>query len=209
MPTKAVVFDFNGTLSDDEPILYEVYAELFANAGRPLSEREYLDQLAGQTEDEIVRRWLGRDDPELIAERIARYIERASDGSTVNDDVRAAIRYAAERVPVAIVSAATLEEIEAVVGAAALEPFIAAIVSADDVANGKPHPEPYLRAADILGVPAAETLVFEDTEAGVASAKTAGMRVVAVTSTLGSERLGRADELVEQIDLESVRRLLA
>jgi beta-phosphoglucomutase len=208
MPTKAVVFDFNGTLSDDEPILYAVYAELFAEAGRPLSERDYLDQLAGQTEEEIVRRWLGRDDPELIAERIARYIERASDGSTVNDEVRAAIRYVAERVPVAIVSAATLEEIEAVIVAAALEPSIAAIVSADDVANGKPHPEPYLRAAEILRVPADETLVFEDTEAGVASAKAAGMRVVAVTSTLGSERLGQADELVERIDLESVRRLL-
>lgn len=208
MTTDAIAFDFNGTLSDDEPVLYAVYAELFAEAGRPLSERAYLDQLAGQTEEEIVRRWLGRDDPELIAERIARYIERAKDGTTVDTDVRAAVRYASERVPVAIVSAATLEEIEVVVAAADLEGYVSVIVSADDVANGKPHPEPYLRAAELLGVAASDTLVFEDTEAGVASAKAAGMRVAAVTRTLGAARLGQADELVERVDVAAVRRLL-
>ncbi len=209
MPVDAVVFDFNGTLSDDEPVLYAVYAELFAEAGRPLSERDYLDQLAGHTEEEIVRRWLGRDDPELVAERIARYIARVDDGSTVDDDVRSAVRYVAERLPVAIVSAAALEEIEAVVTAAALQSYLTAIVSADDVANGKPHPEPYLRAAETLGVSPDAMLVFEDTEAGVASAKAAGARVVGVVRTLGAERLAQADELVERIDLSTVQRLLA
>jgi beta-phosphoglucomutase-like phosphatase (HAD superfamily) len=209
MPVDAVVFDFNGTLSDDEPVLYAVYAELFAEAGRPLSERDYLDQLAGQTEEEIVRRWLGRDDPDLVTERIARYIARVSDGSTVDDDVRSAVRYAAERAPVAIVSAAALEEIEAVITAAALESCITAIVSSDDVANGKPHPEPYLRAAATLEVATEAMLVFEDTEAGVASAKAAGARVVGVTRTLGAERLAQADELVERVDLAVVQRLLA
>ena len=208
MPVDAVVFDFNGTLSDDEPVLYAVYAELFAEAGRPLSERDYLDRLAGQTEEEIVRRWLGRDDPELVTERIARYIARVDDGSTVDDDVRSAVRYAAERVPVAIVSAAALEEIEAVVRAAGLESSITAIVSADDVANGKPHPEPYLRAAETLEVPTEAMLVFEDTEAGVASAKAAGARVVGVTRTLGAERLAQADVLIDRVDLAVVRRLL-
>jgi beta-phosphoglucomutase-like phosphatase (HAD superfamily) len=43
MAFGAVIFDFNGTLSDDEPILYRVYAEMFAEHGRPLSEREYYD----------------------------------------------------------------------------------------------------------------------------------------------------------------------
>ncbi len=209
MPVDAVVFDFNGTLSDDEPVLYAVYAELFAEAGRALSERDYLDQLAGHTEEEIVRRWLGRDDPELVAERIARYIARVDDGSTVDDDVRSAVRYVAERLPVAIVSAAALEEIEAVVTAAALQSYLTAIVSADDVANGKPHPEPYLRAAETLGVSPDAMLVFEDTEAGVASAKAAGARVVGVVRTLGAERLAQADELVERIDLSTVQRLLA
>ena len=204
---RAVVFDFNGTLSDDEPILYAVYAELFAEQGRPLTEREYYGELAGHSEEEILERWLGRSTPELVADRIARYQARASDGATVYPEVREAVRYAAERVPVAIVSGAALEEIQPVVEAAGLE--IPVIVAADHVVDGKPHPEGYLIAARTLGVEPHDVLAFEDTEAGVASAKAAGMRVVAITRTLGAERLAEADELIAALDLATIQRLLA
>jgi beta-phosphoglucomutase-like phosphatase (HAD superfamily) len=206
--TRAIVFDFNGTLSDDEPLLYEVYAELFAEQGRPLTEDAYLEELAGNTEEEIVRRWLGRVDDGLIADRIARYVERAADGRTVDEDVRAAVRYAADRVPVGLVSAATREEIDPVVGAAGLAGLFTVVVSSGDVTQGKPHPEPYERAAELLDLPPHDVVAFEDTEAGVASAKAAGMHVVAVTRTLGAERLGQADDLVPRIDVDVVRRLV-
>jgi beta-phosphoglucomutase len=204
---RAVVFDFNGTLSDDEPILYAVYAEMFAEQGRPLSEREYYDELAGHSEEEILERWLGRSTPELVADRIARYRARASDGATVYSEVREAVRYAAERVPVAIVSGAALEEIEPIVEAAGLS--IPVIVAADHVRDGKPHPEGYLIAARTVDVEPRDVLAFEDTEAGVASARAAGMRVVGITRTLGAERLSGADELIPALDLETMQRLLA
>jgi HAD superfamily hydrolase (TIGR01509 family) len=208
VPFGAVIFDFNGTLSDDEPILYAVYAEMFAEQGRPLREREYYDELAGHSEEEILRRWLGRDDPELVAERIARYRARVADGATVYPDVRAAVRYAAERAKVAVVSGAALEEIEPVVVGAGLGDVLSVIVAADHVADGKPHPEGYLRAAELLGVPPAAALAFEDSEAGVASVKAAGMHCVGVTRTLGAERLAQADELIPELSLEAVSRLL-
>src|SRR3954451_14994969 len=128
MATRAIVFDFNGTLSDDEPLLYAVYAELFAERGRPLSEQEYLDELAGQTEDEIIRRWLGRVDHELIRERIDRYVAHASDGSTIDESARAAVRLAAEHVPVGIVSAAARREVGAVLGASGGAADVTALV---------------------------------------------------------------------------------
>ena len=206
MTPRAVVFDFNGTLSDDEPILYAVYAELFAEQGRPLSEREYYDELAGHSEEEILERWLGRSTPELVADRIARYRARSGDGSTVYPEVREAVRYAAQRVPVAIVSGAALEEIQPVVEAAGLD--IPIVVAADHVTDGKPHPEGYLIAARMLGVEPRHVLAFEDTEAGVASAKAAGMRVVGITRTLGAARLAVADELIEKLDLGTMQRLL-
>jgi beta-phosphoglucomutase len=206
--TRAIVFDFNGTLSDDEPLLYEVYAELFAERGRPLTEEAYLDELAGNTEEEIIRRWLGRVDDELIADRIARYVDRAADGRTVDDDVRAAVRYAAARVPIGVVSAATREEIDPVVAAAGLDGLFSVVVSSGDVTQGKPHPAPYQRAAELLDLPPGDIVAFEDTEAGVASAKAAGMQVVALTRTLSAERLAQADHLVPRIDLDVVRRLV-
>ena len=208
MPVRAVVFDFNGTLSDDEPILLRIYQELFAEHGRPLSEHEYYSELSGLSEEEIIGRWLGRVDEALIADRIARYRNLGADGSTVYPEVRDAVRYAAARVPVAICSGAFAEEIRPVVAAAGLTPFVSVLVAADHVAHGKPHPEGYLRAAELLGVPPTSVLAFEDTEAGVASARASGARVVGITRTLGAERLAEAHELADRIDLALLQRTL-
>ena len=206
---RAIVFDFNGTLSHDEPILCEIFIELFAEHGKPLSAQEYFDVLAGLSDPEIVRTWLGRDHPdvdEVIEERIRRYRAAVADGSSVPSELREAVRFAAERVPLAIVSGAARPEIEPVVEAAGLTGCFAAIVP---VEHGKPHPDGYLRALELLdgGLAAGDVLVFEDTEAGVASAKSAGMRCVAVLGTLSPERLAQADEIVERIDPPLMQRL--
>lgn len=73
------------------------------------------------------------------------------------------------------------------------------LVTADDVTNGKPHPEPYLKAAEELGVPAAECLVIEDAPAGIRAAQAGGMKVVALASTFDASRLGEADAVVKRL----------
>ena len=211
-PPRAVLFDFNGTLSHDEPILCEIFVELFAEHGKPLSAQEYFDELAGFSDPEIVRLWLGRDHPdvdEVIEERVRRYRAAVADGSSVPPHVRGAVRYAAARVPAAIVSGAARAEIEPVVQVAGLGGVLATIVSSDDVAEGKPHPEGYLRALELLdgGIEAPDVLVFEDTEAGVAAAKAAGMRCFAVLGTLAPARLSAADEIVPAIDVPLMERI--
>jgi beta-phosphoglucomutase len=210
---RAVIFDFNGTLSHDEPILLAIFQELFAEFGRPLSAEEYFDELAGRSDPEIVRTWLGADHPavgEVIERRIERYRELAADGSTVPEEVREAVRYAAERVPVAVVSGAARAEIEPVLEAAGLAGHVRVVVAAEDVLLGKPAPDGYLRALELLdgGIAASEVLVLEDTEAGVAAAKTAGMRCIAVLGTLAAERLAAADEIVPALDVGLMRRVL-
>ena len=116
----SVLFDFNGTISDDEPLLCAIFQELFADAGKPLEEEEYFDRLAGLSDPEIVIEWLGRPDPAIVDRKIARYRERAADGSTVDDETRRAVLFAAEHGPVAIVSGAARSEIEPVLAAAGL-----------------------------------------------------------------------------------------
>jgi len=215
MPCRAVTFDFNGTLSDDEEILFGVYAELFAEHGRPLGAEEYFARLAGLSEHEIVGAWLGdRDDLEaIVRERVDRYRAAVTDGSTVSEGVRAAVRFAASRVPVAVVSGATRAEIEPVVAAAGLGDMFCAIVDGEDVAHGKPHPESYELAVGLLGrhapgLVAAEVVALEDTEAGIASARAAGLPCIALAGTLPRDRLAQADEIVETIDEPLLRRLL-
>lgn len=211
MRPLAVVFDFNGTLSDDEPILCEIFRELFGEHGRPLSAQQYYDELAGISDPEIVRTWLGPDHPavdEVIEQRISRYRERVADGSSVPQSRREAVGYAAERVPVGIVSGAARAEIEPVLAAAGLAENVSFLVAAEDVERGKPHPDGYERAIALLGIESSDVLVFEDTEAGVAAAKAAGARAIAVLGTLAPERLAAADEIVATVDVPLMRRLL-
>ena len=212
MSASAVVFDFNGTLSDDEPVLCEIFMHLFAEHGRPMSAQEYFDHLAGLSDPEIVTTWLGEDHPDVravIGERETRYRAAAADGSTIHEHVREAVRFASEEVPLAICSGAARIEIEPVVEAAGLADCFRAIVTSNDVVHGKPDPEGYVKTLALLDADPAKAVVLEDTEAGIASARAAGVgRVLAMQTTLEPHRLAQADELIDRIDVDLMRRLL-
>jgi beta-phosphoglucomutase-like phosphatase (HAD superfamily) len=214
-PARALIFDFNGTLSDDEDIMELVTAEALAPHARPPTHQEYVDRLAGLSDEAMVREWLGdRDDVDaIVADRIEGYRRRMSDGRTIYQDMRKVVRWAASVVPVAIVSGAARAEILPVIEAAGIAELFTAVVTSDDVEHGKPHPEGYViglerlrdRAPDLSP---GDVAVIEDTEAGVLAAKAAGMRCLALLGTMPPERLAAADELIERLDLELVRRLL-
>ncbi len=73
------------------------------------------------------------------------------------------------------------------------------LVTSDDVVNGKPDPEPYLKGAMRLGFGPAECLVIEDAPAGIESARAGGMKVIGMASTYGVEKLTRADAIVQKL----------
>jgi HAD superfamily hydrolase (TIGR01509 family) len=207
----ALLFDFNGTISDDEGVQCAIFRELFAAQGRPLDEQEYFDELAGRSDPEIVERWLGAGHPaaaEVLERRVQLFRERAGDGSTVPPHVREAVLRAAGRAGLAIVSGATRSEVETVLRAAGLDVFDV-IVSAEGVTRGKPDPEGYLLALEQLRVQAADAVAIEDTPPGIAAAKAAGLRCVAVLGTAPRERLAEADEIASRLDSGLVDRLLA
>jgi beta-phosphoglucomutase len=205
---EALLLDFNGTLSDDEPLLCRIFQELFDEVGRPLTEAEYYDRLAGLSDREIVRIWLGREDPDLVERKITRYREVA-DGSTVTAEAREAVHAAAEEVAVAVVSGSARAEIDPVLAAAGLSDAVTLVVSADDIERSKPDPQGYLLALRRLGIGPHDAAAVEDSEAGVAAAKAAGVYCVAVTTTLPAARLSEADELAERVDRDLIRRLVS
>ena len=206
----ALLFDFNGTLSDDEGIQCAIFRELFAEQGRPLSEQEYFDVLAGRSDPEIVERWLGAGHPataDVLERRVRLFRERAGDGSTVPPHVRESVLRAAGRSRLAIVSGAVRSEVDMVLRAADIDVF-ELIVSAEDVTRGKPDPEGYLLALQRLRLEAADAIAIEDAPPGIAAAKAAGLSCVAVLGTAPRERLGQADEIVPRLDVGLVDRLL-
>ena len=198
MAIRALLLDFNGTLSDDEPLLCSIFQELFAELGKPISEAEYYDQLAGLSDPEVVEKWLGKPEPEVVARKIERYRELSADGSTVSAEARQAVLDAAGRVAVAVVSGSARSEIEPVLEAAGL-------CAVDLVRSSPPRtsstenrlPTAIVRALQLLEVGANEAVAVEDSDVGIAAAKAAGLRCVAVTGTLPPDRLAAADEIVE------------
>ena len=200
MPPTAVVFDFNGTISHDEPLLAVLFREMFAEIGIDVTESLYFEEFAGYSDPEIVDRVLARfgrgGEPEtakrLVARRIELYLAAVAERSPVQPGAAAAVREIASRVPVAIASGASRPEIEAVLKATGLRRLFEVIVTAEDIGNSKPHPEGYLIALGQLSVPGAGALAFEDSDLGVTAAISAGMRCVAIEGTAPPDRLRAA-----------------
>jgi HAD superfamily hydrolase (TIGR01509 family) len=111
-------------------------------------------------------------------------------------------------VPVVVVSGSARVEVETVLEAAGLSSAVSGLVAAEDVERGKPAPDGYLRALELLGISAEDAVAVEDSDVGVAAAKAAGLRCVAVAGTMSPKRLAAADEIVPRLDPELVRRLV-
>jgi beta-phosphoglucomutase-like phosphatase (HAD superfamily) len=212
---RAALFDFNGTISLDEPILDRLFREAFAGIGIELTSEEYYAELSGLSDPEIVVRALelhGRTaEPELcdrlLRAKIDRYKAVVLQEPTVPPDVLAFVRAVAERVPVAIGSGAVREEIVHVLDQHGLRDLFGVLVCIDDVERGKPDPETYLRCLAALrehhpGLGPEDCVVFEDSRFGIASAHAAGMRCVAVHTSGELVGLAAADLVVQGLTRE-------
>lgn len=118
---------------------------------------------------------------------MGRYAETELEGIVAVPGAMQVVR-ALQNHPWAIVTSAWRTLAEARVKAAGL-PVPKVIVPADEIRNGKPHPEGFLRAAELLAVPLEECLVFEDTRPGIEAGLNAGMQVVAILTTVPSSQL--------------------
>jgi HAD superfamily hydrolase (TIGR01509 family) len=110
-------------------------------------------------------------------------------------------------IPCIIASSTHRENITTTLDVLGLENSFAAMVTSEDVKRGKPDPEVFLTAAARIDVAPADAVVFEDALVGIAAAKAAGMRVVAVASTEPREKLAHADWVVDRLDELTVPQL--
>ena len=210
----AVIFDFNGTISDDEGLLAELFHQIFGEVGIDVPASLYFEEFAGHSDVEIAEGVLTRfgrnGDTDLLEHVVQRrtelYLQAQRSAPTVSPKAAECVRQIAARVPVAIASGAARLEIEAVLDAAGLRELFPVLVCLEDVVHGKPHPEGYLTALDRLAahthgtLSPEQTLVFEDSEPGLESALAAGMRCVLVAGTVAPERSSRAVGMVDALD---------
>lgn len=225
---RAVIFDFNGILVDDEPIHLELFRRVLKEEGISLSDREYYARYLGMDDKGCFRaafRERGRSIEErqlrqLIQRKADYYRESVKTNVRVFPGVRELVSLAAARFPLAIASGALRSEIEMIIERFGLKNYFQVIVSSEDITEGKPNPEVFLKALSRLNesprgaqsIRPSECLVIEDSKEGILGAHRAGIKCLAVANSHPADQLSEADAVVrslEGIDLPYLERLVA
>ena len=184
----AVLFDLDGVLVDSTAYIERQWRDWALSCG--LDPEPFLRVCHGRRAVETIRLAA----PELDAEaEVARFRSAAPDEDAILASLPGAreLLAALSSAPWAVVTSGARRFALARLAGAGL-PAPPVLVSAEDVRHGKPSPEGYLRAAELVGVAAAQCVVFEDAPPGIAAARAAGATVIAVATTHPPEALGDA-----------------
>jgi beta-phosphoglucomutase-like phosphatase (HAD superfamily) len=209
---KAIVFDFDGVLADSEPLHWRAYQRVLSTFGVAFSRDDYYAHYLGYDDEGVFtqlgeRHGLALDSQAvraLIAEK-TRVFDASIEAGIESGDIlypgaAACVESMASRYPLGIASGALRHEIEAILKGARLNHHFRFIVASGDTAVGKPAPDPYRRAAELHGLDPTGCIAIEDSRWGIASAKSAGLACVAITTTYSREHLTAADRIVESLD---------
>lgn len=202
----AAIFDMDGLLTESESRWRIAEREACARLGLPFTDADF-DSTMGVRMRDVAQIWFDRHpwdgpSPEAVAtEVIDRVIELCADAVPLPGVVEALDVCAAAGLQIGLCSSSDGRMIVAVLDALGLTGCFGVVHSAEDDRHGKPHPEPYLVTADLMGVEPNQCLVFEDSVAGCVAAKAAGMQLVAVPEPgeRGSARFGFADVVLDSL----------
>jgi len=193
---KAFIFDLNGTIIDDMSYHVKVWHDIMNGLGGNLTMEQMQEQCYGKNGEILERVFPGRFtneekdrlemEKETFYQKIYRpemkligglhpFLDKTKENNIVNG----------------IGSAAIMLNINFILDGLNIRPYFKAIVSANDVSTSKPHPETFLRCAELLSVPPADCIVFEDAPKGVEAALTAGMQCVVLTTMHTEEEFSR------------------
>ncbi|MHB8481762.1 MAG: HAD family hydrolase [Nitrospiria bacterium] len=220
---KAIIFDFNGIIANDESIHFKLFAKVMAGEQVVISREEYNQLYLHLNDHDAFMTGLQKHNKTFTPESLSKLIHRKtvdynkviSTQEVLFPDAPDFIRKMAGLFPLAIASGALNAEIEFILKRTKLEEFFPVIIGAEKAVQGKPHPECYLNALQELNthykknpqIKPPEVLVIEDSIGGIEGAHRAGMVCLAVTNSYPKNELNSADFIVDslsQIDLKKI-----
>jgi len=176
----AWIFDFDGVLVNTMETHFACYSQALEEAGVPIDKAQFYSQ-AGMTGREQIACFARKAGKTVDVDAVYRrkgeiFRSRAPDARKIDcmADLLHLLRAAGH--PVAIATGSSRPSVLPVIAQFDLAPD--ALVTAEDVTRGKPHPDLFLRAAELMGVPPGECVVIEDSDVGIECAKRAGMRAL-------------------------------
>ncbi len=204
LPVKAVIFDLDGVMVDTGPYHFQAWQKALADFGLQMTEEQFRSTF-GMRNQEIIRTIFGsRFTPEQVEEigrrKDAIYRELIYRHLTPMPGLLRLIQdLKAKRFRIAVATSTSRANASLILKTLKLEHEIDAIVTEEDVENGKPDPEIFLKAAEKCLAQPENCVVLEDSPAGVQAARAAGMKVIALTTTRPPEELREADLVVENL----------
>lgn len=189
---QALLFDLDGTVADTDPVHQRAWLEVLASHGVQGDSEFYRTRIAGRRNAEIVASvlpWLSADAAVQLAEhKEALFRERAAQGLSALRGLHELLAAAQQRGwATALVTNAPRANVQHVLSALGLQ--FPLLVLAEDLAHGKPHPQPYLSALSQLRVGPEQAVAFEDSPSGVRSAVAAGIATVGLLTGHSPEAL--------------------
>lgn len=213
-----MIFDLDGVIADTHPIHRRAWRQLLAERGQQVSEEELDFVLEGRKREEILRHFLGN----LSAAETLNYGRRKDklfrqflpELKCISGLINLLCELESATIPVAVATSAGRDRALLVLEKLGLAGCFRAILTAEDTLNGKPDPSILYLALEAMRVPAQQTLVAEDSEAGVRAAKSAGMKCLAIATPARGVRLSQAgaDRVVpnfQETTLADLQSLLA
>ena len=208
---KAVIFDFDGVISDSEPSHYEAFRQELAKLDVELSEAEYYAKYMGCTDEELFeamqdQHGLELDAPKCVLRKGDIFEKLIRSKKHIIKGVEQFLELLRENsMRIGICSGASAVDIDIMLTDSDLRQYFEVIVSANDVSRGKPDPEGYTLALKKLNeigssdIKACECVVIEDSSWGLRAAIAAGMHTIAVTNGYSSEGVAIAEKVVANL----------
>ncbi len=221
---RAIFFDFNGVLVDDEPLHFSLFQKTLEEKSILLTSRDYYQKYLGYDDRDcftaILRDQKIPHEKKMIEALIQRKAELYFDEAQTKDlfiaNSVSFVKKVSEKYFLGVVSGALRQEIEGWLERGEIRSLFPVIVSAQDVKRGKPDPEGYLKGLDLLNrdfvsnsdvILPQECLVIEDSMWGIEAAHSAGMKCLALATSYPKESLTIADWVVQnfgEIHLETL-----
>jgi HAD superfamily hydrolase (TIGR01509 family) len=199
--SKAVIFDMDGVIVDSEPLHERAYLDVVQELGYGDNHGLRFADYVGRSDDTLWRDFIARHKPkqpfeELLALKTQRVVEIIRREQPLFKNLPGLVGKLAGRYSLALASGSERMVVEEVLRLENLRRFFSAVVSGSEVKRGKPAPDIFLRAAELLKVAPQECWVIEDSKPGVAAGLAAGMRVIAIANTHPAEELAHATHVV-------------
>lgn len=206
----AVIFDMDGVIVDNGEYHQQAWKEFSHKYGLSFSEEKFKNEYFGRTNEHVLPEMFGKKlskqeikklatEKEEIYRKIYRPHLKPVDGLiSFLDELHD------NNTPMAIATSAPIENVDFVLKGLGIEKYIEKVITDSMVSKGKPNPEIYLKAAEMLGTKPGNCVVFEDSLSGTKAAWQAGAKVIALTTTLPASKHKYAHRIMNDFKMASI-----